>query len=99
MGVEELMTLEDEDLKSIEPIYGLIFLFKWKKETEKRETLAHYDNELFFAKQVINNACATQALLSILMNRTDTVKIGEELTNIRNFTMGLSAADKGGTFG
>jgi len=63
------MTLEDEDLKQIEPIHGLIFLFKWKKETEKRETLTNYDNELFFANQVINNACATQAILSILLNR------------------------------
>lgn len=27
--VDELMTLEDEELAQIKPIYGLIFLFKW----------------------------------------------------------------------
>lgn len=27
--VEELMTLEDEELNKIQPIFGLIFLFKW----------------------------------------------------------------------
>ena len=67
------------------PIYGLIFLFKWVQETEKRETLTDYDPELFFANQVINDACATYALLSILMNRKD-VDIGDELRNLRAFS-------------
>jgi len=57
--VEELMTLEDEELDKIKPIHGLIFLFKWQQDPEKRQTLEHYDPSLFFANQVINNACAT----------------------------------------
>jgi len=47
--VEELVTLEDEELNQVKPIYGLIFLFKWQKEPEKRETLSDYDQNLFFA--------------------------------------------------
>jgi len=46
---EEIFVLDDETLNKIKPIHGLIFLFKWKKEVEKRETLEHYDPTLFFA--------------------------------------------------
>lgn len=34
--VDELITLEDEELNAIKPIYGLIFLFKWVADPEKR---------------------------------------------------------------
>jgi ubiquitin carboxyl-terminal hydrolase L5 len=57
--IEELMTTEPEELDWLKPIYGLIFLFKWQQETEKRVTLSEWDPELFFANQVITNACAT----------------------------------------
>ena len=80
------------------PIHGLIFLFKWQKEPEKRDTLEHYDPTLFFAKQTINNACATQAILSILMNN-ENIEIGEELKNFKEFTMALPAVDKGNSIG
>ncbi len=60
VNVEEIYSLEDENmLKEMEPILGLIFLFKWKTKEEKRECLRIYDKELFFANQVITNACAT----------------------------------------
>ena len=49
---EELFDLDDSSLKHIQPVYGLIFLFKWVKSSEKREILAEgtYDPTLFFAK-------------------------------------------------
>ena len=77
----------------------MIFLFKWQEEPEKRQTLEHYDPNLFFAKQVINNACATQAILSILMNQSEKIDIGPELTQIKTFTVGMDARDKGWTIG
>lgn len=93
------MTLEDEELNQIKPIYGLIFLFKWVPDKQPRQILQHYDPELFFANQVINNACATQAILSILLNRTDSIEIGEELKQLRSFSEGLPSNDKGWTIG
>ncbi|EGR33326.1 peptidase c12 family protein, putative [Ichthyophthirius multifiliis] len=62
---------------------------------EKREVLTNYDSDLFFANQVIQNACATQALLAVLLNRQDVIEIGEELNNFKQFTQSLDPQMKG----
>ena len=51
------MELYDIDQPIEEKVYGLVFLFKWIPE--KKQTLDVYDENLFFANQVITNACAT----------------------------------------
>jgi len=48
---------------------------------------------------VINNACATQAILSILLNQSDKVDVGENLNNIKNFSVGMTSEDKGWAIG
>ena len=60
--------------------------------------MSDYDPNLFFANQVITNACATQAILSILMNCPD-IEIGSELDNLRSFCMGMGPKDMGYTIG
>ena len=60
--------------------------------------LEEYDPELFYAEQVITNACATQAILSVLMN-CPKVDIGDELRNFKDFVTGMTAKDKGYSIG
>jgi len=62
-------------------VHGLIFLFKWQsrsgeKETEGSGTPLTGDDVpegLYFAKQVTHNACATQAILSVLFNAPNSI--------------------------
>jgi len=86
--VEEVFSLDESSLDRLKPIYGLVFLFKWQGA---QSSMPHPDSEndtadhVFFAKQIINNACATQAILSILMNNSD-IELGDDLANFKSFT-------------
>ena len=79
-------------------MYGLIFLFKWRSEQDNRAALneSEYLGKVFFARQVITNACATQAILSVLLNRPD-IQLGTELTNLKEFTAQFDPELKGET--
>jgi Ubiquitin carboxyl-terminal hydrolase, family 1 len=65
------------------PVYGVIFLFKWQAGMDKPRDVTH-EADIYFAKQVMNNACATQAILSILLNQdSNKLDIGERLRQLR----------------
>ena len=101
-GVEfqEVFSLDTDSLSALGEVYGLIFLFKYRDNTAPRETLAYIPDGLFFAKQVVNNACATQAILSVLLNTTpDQVDIGSTLSDFKQFTEGLDDESRGYSIG
>lgn len=93
---EEIYSLGPEAFADLEAekIYGLIFLFKWQREADPRPTLEASELGIFFAQQVIHNACATQAILSALLN-AEKLDVGPNLTSFKEFTIGLDPQMKG----
>ncbi|XP_049848690.1 uncharacterized protein LOC126316442 [Schistocerca gregaria] len=103
--VEECWECSEEELQRHKPVYGIIFLFKYGGETKgiqipQPKYVGDVPN-LFFANQVINNACATQAILSILMNIKDTnsVDLGPMLTEFKKNVADLPSKIKGVAIG
>lgn len=98
LQVEELWSLDAEQFKNIEPIHGLVFLFKWVKDDEPAGAVVQDDRleNIFFAKQVINNACATQAILSILLNAAHSdINLGPVLSEFKEFCSSFDPHSKG----
>ncbi|KAI9701027.1 MAG: hypothetical protein M1836_001695 [Candelina mexicana] len=89
---EELVALDADLLKQLSPVYGVIFLFKYptgEKPTDvPKDGSFDFDaaENLFFAAQTIQNACGTQALLSVLLNKDGEVEIGQQLREFKEFT-------------
>lgn len=104
--MEELYGLDESLMIDLAPIYGFIFLFKWDPSVEsKRKKQALEPSEIpkgtFFANQTIQNACATQALLSILLNVPPTapIELGNDLLNFRDFSQELTPEMRGEAIG
>jgi ubiquitin carboxyl-terminal hydrolase L5 len=102
---EELISLDPTLLHALSPVYGVIFLFKYPTTalpSARSGTPSPAAAEsLFFAKQTIQNACGTQALLSVLLNvDTDApsgagVRLGDELAGFKEFTRMFPAEFRG----
>ncbi|XP_071948052.1 ubiquitin carboxyl-terminal hydrolase isozyme L5-like [Antedon mediterranea] len=96
--VEEIWSLDETSFADLKPVHGLIFLFKWKPGIEGAGSIVRDDrlNTIFFAKQVINNACATQAILSILLNcKHKDFNLGTTLTDFKQFSQSFDPTMKG----
>lgn len=92
---EEIWSLEDRDaIDRLRPIFGLVFLFKYKSEgkQEDRSTPAPH---VYFAKQMITNACGTQALINLLLNLNDKIDVGPELKHFLEFTESMDPETRG----
>jgi ubiquitin carboxyl-terminal hydrolase L5 len=101
---EEFFDLSDEAFEAIAPAYGLLFLFRWTEQAGAQSSGEpippdRCDPQLFFAKQTITNACATQAILSILLNSTSRANVGSLLQDFKEFTQDFSPEMKGETLG
>ncbi|EGD91861.1 hypothetical protein H112_00463 [Trichophyton rubrum D6] len=108
---EELVSLDADTIRSLSPVYGVIFLFKWVSG-QSRNTSNPQDGKydpgavedgLFFAAQTIQNACGTQAVLSVILNQDSLstsirgIDIGSELRSFKEFTTGFPPDLRGET--
>ncbi|KAG0376291.1 ubiquitin carboxyl-terminal hydrolase [Mortierella sp. AD032] len=108
--VQELYSLDHHTFRELarQPVYGFIFLIKPQgSRLSKVQSLAQQPDfsNVYFAKQVIPNACGTQAILSIALNShenhygndddDDGLDIGPLLRNFKEFTAGFSPLNKG----
>ncbi|KAF8820304.1 ubiquitin carboxyl-terminal hydrolase, family 1 protein [Cardiosporidium cionae] len=84
---EELFDLDDDafnSLNSCQKVYGYIFLFKWTEGTERNNSEDEYSlpADLIFPKQIVQNACATVSILSLILNN-DSFILNDEIRLLR----------------
>ncbi|MCJ1256386.1 hypothetical protein MMC24_004207 [Lignoscripta atroalba] len=92
--VQEVVSLDDELLAYLpRPVYGLIFLFKWKEDDPIKQEPSCPPG-VWFANQTVSNACASVALLNIVNNIPE-VDLGTNLLHFKDFTKTLTPALRG----
>eukprot|EP00123_Amoebidium_parasiticum_P014123 comp22343_c0_seq1/m.33240 comp22343_c0_seq1/g.33240 ORF comp22343_c0_seq1/g.33240 comp22343_c0_seq1/m.33240 type:complete len:1490 (-) comp22343_c0_seq1:13-4482(-) len=105
MGVEGSSMQEVWDIDSMPDlvqngdVYGLILLIRWSAEEEQVDrSQMDIKAPVYFAQQVVQNACATQALVAVALN-TPGLKIGPRLTAFKERTKNLSYFTRGQALG
>ena len=98
--VDDLYSLDAESLAALKPLRAFIFLFKWLPSSQNESSVpqsgGEYDTDFagFFAHQVVNNACATLAVLNALGNIPSLIA-GPQLTDLFTFTTGMDPQTRG----
>ncbi|KAG5492966.1 hypothetical protein JKF63_05537 [Porcisia hertigi] len=96
ISVEELIMLDSSILEQYEHVYSLVLLFKWNSlEQASQLGTVVKDAPVFFAKQVIDNACATLAIMNTLCNYSDQVELGPKVQNYLGFCQDLDPEMRG----
>ncbi|PYH41140.1 ubiquitin C-terminal hydrolase 37 [Aspergillus saccharolyticus JOP 1030-1] len=92
--VEEVISLDEDMMATLnKPVYGLIFLSRWREDDPEKQE-ASCPEGLWFANQTATNACATVALLNIINNVED-IDLGDNLQSFKEFTMPFTPALRG----
>lgn len=120
--VDEVYGLDNESLSTFmvpeQTVYGLVLLHKWTTSFKSSSSEYHdqtNNSGIFFARQTVQNACATQAILSILLNSSTknialdidsvdksnrrTIQLGQELSAFSEFCMDLDPEMRGEAIG
>jgi ubiquitin carboxyl-terminal hydrolase L5 len=97
--VDDLYSLDPEALSVLQPLHALIFLFKWLPSSTLGTgptALGEPDPTFpgFFAHQVVNNACATLAVINALANIPG-LSAGPQLTELLHFTSDMDPQTRG----
>lgn len=96
--VDDLYYLDPASIAEMQPLHALIFLFKWIPTSGEATsaTKGEYDRDFpgFFAHQVVNNACATLAVLNALGN-IPSLTTGPQLAELTSFTTGMDPQTRG----
>ncbi|KAJ4481474.1 hypothetical protein C8J55DRAFT_560036 [Lentinula edodes] len=97
LGVKNLSVVEVFDIEPwatdhLQP-HGLVFCFHWRKDVHRP---AEFENpeQVWFANQLSDDACATHAILNVLLN-CPTVDLGHTLQRFRDETKEMSPVMKG----
>ncbi|KAF5003395.1 hypothetical protein FDECE_10052 [Fusarium decemcellulare] len=91
---QEIFTIDEDSLALLpQPVYGLIFLFQYlpgHDEVNEEQDIS----DVWFANQTTDNACATVAMLNIVMN-AEGIDLGDKLQDFKNSTKDLNTALRG----
>lgn len=101
---DDLYSLDEAELAQLRPVHALIFLFKYVGDGGVEKQGVEVDPlecGVWFANQVVNNACGTLAALNAVMNipavaspyAGEEVSIGSELANLREFGAGMASME------
>ncbi|KAG8878571.1 hypothetical protein FRB98_006084 [Tulasnella sp. 332] len=92
---QEIYSVGEDGLSHLGHIHGFLFCSTYTGlHSTAGQTSAETESGVWFANQLINDACATQAILNVLFNCPD-VDVGEKLHRFREFTRGMSPTVKG----
>ena len=95
--VDDLYSLDPASLAELQPLHALIFLFKWVSgQSGEPSSGGQYDPDFpgFFAHQVVNNACATLAVMNAIAN-VPGLQMGAQLSELLSFTAGMDPQTSG----
>nr|OQO31723.1 hypothetical protein B0A51_01071 [Rachicladosporium sp. CCFEE 5018] len=92
--IHEVMSLDDEMLATLpQPVHALIFLFRYA-ETDAEVLETECPEDVWYAEQVPDFACATVAMLNIVMNVAG-LALGSELRDFKSLTQPLDPHSRG----